>query len=237
MQPAAADALSLRRYGPSPGSHSHNHFQVLFGLEGALELEIEGRGQRVAQGEGCVIGPGARHDFEAQRGSVCLVLDSTQPGWAQCLQRAAAPPSHAHPLAQYLAHALQQGRPLAQAHGPALLLEAWLAGGTGTSPSPSTACPLAGPPLLPAPAGVPLTGSGCSSGQRANGTRKSQWPTWPGVCTSAPASSPRAAAMSWAWALSSGCANSAWPTRGCCGPAACRWPQWQAPRGTDLLQH
>ena len=75
MQPAAADALSLRRYGPSPGSHSHDHFQVLFGLEGALELEIEGRGQRVAQGEGCVIRPGARHDFEAQRGSLCLVLD------------------------------------------------------------------------------------------------------------------------------------------------------------------
>ena len=47
MQPATADALSLRRYGPSPGRHSHNHFQVLFGLEGALELEIEGRGQRV----------------------------------------------------------------------------------------------------------------------------------------------------------------------------------------------
>ena len=117
MQPAAADALSLRRYGPSPGSHSHDHFQVLFGLEGALELEIEGRGRRVAQGEGCVIGPGARHDFEAQRGSLCLVLDSTQPGWAQCLQRAAAPPSHAHPLAQYLAHALQQGRPGGQLPG------------------------------------------------------------------------------------------------------------------------
>ena len=144
MQPAAADALSLRRYGPSPGSHSHDHFQVLFGLEGALELEIEGRGQRLAQGEGCVIRPGARHDFEAQRGSLCLVLDSTQPGWAQCLQRAAAPPSHAHPLAQYLAHALQQGRPLAQAHGPALLLEAWLAGGTATSPSPAHSLPTGG---------------------------------------------------------------------------------------------
>ena len=135
MQPAAADALSLRRYGPSPGSHSHDHFQVLFGLEGALELEIEGRGQRVAQGEGCVIGPGARHDFEAQRGSLCLVLDSTQPGWAQCLQRAATPPSHTHPLAQYLAHALQLRRPLAQAHGPGLLLEAWLAHIESTSPS------------------------------------------------------------------------------------------------------
>ena len=36
MQPAAP-ALSLRRYGASPGSHAHAHFQVLVGLEGALD--------------------------------------------------------------------------------------------------------------------------------------------------------------------------------------------------------
>ncbi len=101
------------------------------------------------------------------------MLDSTQPGWAQCLQRAAAPPSHAHPLAQYLAHALQQGQPPAQAHGPALLLEAWLAGGIR-----HTTFARAQPAHWRAsassnPAGVPSTGSGCNNGQRANGTRKS----------------------------------------------------------------
>lgn len=123
----AADALSLRRYGPSPGSHSHDHFQVLQGLEGTLELEIEGRGLRVAHGSGCVIEPGARHDFESQRGSLCLVLDSAHTGWAACAQAAVPLPAQARPLAQYLASALLQGRPLAQAHGPALLLEAWSA--------------------------------------------------------------------------------------------------------------
>ena len=124
---SAADALSLRRYGPSPGSHSHDHFQVLLGLEGTLELEIEGRGLRVAQGTGCVIEPGARHDFESRRGSLCLVLDSAHAGWKTCAQRNEPLPAQARPLAQYLASALLQGHPLAQAHGPALLLEAWSA--------------------------------------------------------------------------------------------------------------
>lgn len=124
------DALSLRRYGASPGSHSHDgHFQILLGLAGALDLEVEGRGMRVAAGGGCVIEPGARHDFEATGGSLCLVLDSSDAGWARCTVQGLhhTLPAAALPLAHYLATALQQGQPLAQAHGPALLLEAWLA--------------------------------------------------------------------------------------------------------------
>ena len=124
------ESLSLRHYGASPGSHSHDHFQILLGLSGTLELEIAGHGMRVAPGGGCVIAPGDRHAFESSRGSVCLVLDSARPGWAHCigLRHRANPPADALPLARYLASALQQGRPLAQAQGPALLLEAWLSG-------------------------------------------------------------------------------------------------------------
>ncbi|MDP3228256.1 MAG: AraC family transcriptional regulator [Acidovorax sp.] len=127
---APAGLLSLRHYGASPGSHSHDHFQVLLGLSGALELEVAGRGVRVAAGGGCVIAPGDRHDFESSRGSVCLVLDTTHPAWAQCAGQPdnAVLPADALPLARYLASALQQGRPLATTHGPALLLEAWLDG-------------------------------------------------------------------------------------------------------------
>lgn len=120
-----ADALSLRQYGASPGSHSHGHFQILLGLDGVLDLEVEGRGLRVASGGGCVIEPGARHDFESAHGSLCLVLDSAHPGWAPCMAHP-APAAHALPLARYLASALQQGQPLALQHGPALLREAWL---------------------------------------------------------------------------------------------------------------
>lgn len=123
-----AESLSLRQYGASPGSHSHEHFQILLGLSGALDLEVDGRGVRVAPGAGCVIAPGDRHDFESSRGSVCLVLDSAHPDWAQCAnpRRTTTLSADALPLARYLASALQQGRPLAQTHGPALLLEAWL---------------------------------------------------------------------------------------------------------------
>lgn len=132
----ASDLLSLRRYGASPGSHSHDHFQILLGLSGTLELEVEGHGVRVASGLGCVIAPGYHHDFESRHGSLCLVLDSAHPAWAQCagLRGAVMPPAQALPLAHYLASALQQGHPLALAHGPALLREAWL--GSGPEPTP-----------------------------------------------------------------------------------------------------
>ena len=130
-----AEALSLRHYGASPGSHSHDHFQILLGLSGALDLEIDGHGVRVAPGVGCVIAPGNRHDFESSRGSICLVLDSAHPDWARCMTQS-APAAHALPLARYLASALQQGLPLAHAHGPALLREAWRP--IEPSPSPSS---------------------------------------------------------------------------------------------------
>lgn len=133
-----AEALSLRHYGASPGSHSHDHFQILLGLSGALDLEIDGHGVRVAPGVGCVIAPGNRHDFESSRGSICLVLDSAHPGWALCSSplRTTTLPADTRPLAHYLASALQQGLPLAQTHGPALLLEAWLADSAPHAPLP-----------------------------------------------------------------------------------------------------
>jgi len=46
----SSNELSLRRYGASRGSHAHDHFQVLIGLDGVLDLEVEGRGRRVGAG-------------------------------------------------------------------------------------------------------------------------------------------------------------------------------------------
>ncbi|MBA3593910.1 MAG: helix-turn-helix transcriptional regulator [Polaromonas sp.] len=121
--------LSLRHYGASHGSHAHAHFQVLLGLDGVLELEVQGRSQRIAAGQGCVIAPGERHDFEARSGSRCLVLDTAQTVWANC----PAQPAHAAQalaLARYLTQALQQKSGLAQHYGPLLLLDAWRAAST-----------------------------------------------------------------------------------------------------------
>lgn len=122
----AGASLSLRDYGASPGSHAHDHYQVLVGLDGVLDLEIEGRGQRIAAGDACVLQPGDRHDFESALGSRCLVLDTRQAGWADCEARPAYP-AQTQALAYYLAQALHQRQVLAVHHGPALLLEAWRA--------------------------------------------------------------------------------------------------------------
>jgi AraC-like DNA-binding protein len=128
----AHDLLSLREYGPSHGSHSHDHFQVLVGLEGRLQLEVEGRARLIGPGDAFAVAPGERHDFEAAGHSRCLVLDSANPLW----QRGAPQPhrpQQVSALASYLAEALSQQRPLARLHGPALLLESW---------TPATAGPM-----------------------------------------------------------------------------------------------
>lgn len=119
----AHDTLSVRHYGASPGSHAHEHFQILVGLEGVLELEVDGRGRRVGAGDGMVIVPGLRHDFESTRGSRCLVLDSSDAGWTRLDRTAPLPETLS--LARYLASACASGLVRARQLGPALLLEAW----------------------------------------------------------------------------------------------------------------
>lgn len=122
-------ALSLRDYGPSRGSHAHDHFQVLVALQGVLALEVEGRGRRLAAGQGFVVAPGDRHDFEAEAGaSRCLVLDTRDAAWTPHAGRAAEGP-RAAALAHYLGLCLAQPQPaaLALAQAPWLLCEAWTA--------------------------------------------------------------------------------------------------------------
>ena len=169
-----SDQLSLRRYGASPGSHSHGHFQILLGLSGTLELEVEGCGVRVASGSGCVIAPGHRHDFESLHGSLCLVLDSVHPDWAQCAGRrdTVAPPAQTPALAHYLASALQSGVARWRRHMAPLCCAkpGWPAAWR--------------PPHRPLPrAAAALTGPCCSNGRRSNGTTTSPWRTWPCKCT------------------------------------------------------
>lgn len=122
MGRGAHDLLSVRAYGASHGSHDHDHFQVLVGLDGVLELEVNGRGRRIAAGDGCVVPPGERHDFESRTGARCLVLDSRAAGWAHVNQ---TPTQATQALARYLAEACTRALPRAQTLGPALLLESW----------------------------------------------------------------------------------------------------------------
>lgn len=120
---SAHDRLSVRDYGASHGSHDHDHFQILVGLEGVLELEVGGRGRRIAAGDGFVVPPGERHDFEGQGATRCLVLDSHDPAWARAC---VAPPASVQTLARYLAEAMAADLPRARRLGASLLLEAWM---------------------------------------------------------------------------------------------------------------
>ncbi len=118
------NALSIRHYGASHGSHSHDHFQILVGLHGTLELEVAGRGWRIDAGNGFVVPPGERHDFESREGSSCLVLDTGAAGWSRC----PAQPRQTDvtlALARYLSVSLQAGQTQALQLAPALLLQAW----------------------------------------------------------------------------------------------------------------
>lgn len=123
MTTRPADALSVRCYGASHGSHAHDHFQILLGLDGVLELEVDGHGRRIAAGDGIVIVPGDRHDFEASGSARCLVLDSRDARWQHAHH--SPEPRALAPLASYLAAACDSALPRARLLGPALLLEAW----------------------------------------------------------------------------------------------------------------
>lgn len=115
---------SIRTYGPSPGSHAHDHFQVLWGLEGSLELEVEGVGARVGAGQGLVITPGDKHDFESLHGSRCLILDAPDLGWSS---RESLPQfaKASNLLAQYIAEAIEQKIPFDAGQAAFLLAQSW----------------------------------------------------------------------------------------------------------------
>ena len=123
--------LSVRTYGDASGGHSHDHFQVLWPLQGCLDLEIEGRGVALQVGDGLLVRPGARHDFESRHGSRCLVLDTCEPVW---LHRADRPEfaRSASQMAAFLAVALEERLPLALESGAQLLAQSWGASQTAS---------------------------------------------------------------------------------------------------------
>ncbi len=76
-QPPDAPA-ELRHYRGDHGAHAHAHAQLLFGLDGQLEVEVEGRLARVDGQTGLVVPAGARHASLARRGARVWVLDTPE---------------------------------------------------------------------------------------------------------------------------------------------------------------
>ncbi|WP_249384072.1 AraC family transcriptional regulator [Chitinivorax sp. B] len=74
--------LSIRHYHHHVTSHRHDHAQLVFGLSGALALEIDGRQNLALPDRAAVIPAGCVHAFAGE--SQCLVLDA--PGEESALQ-------------------------------------------------------------------------------------------------------------------------------------------------------
>lgn len=95
MSPHRLDPALLRRYDAEGGRHAHAHAQVLFGVEGRLEMEVEGRPAWVDGRCGLVVPAGEMHAYHAPRAALVLVLDCA-PGPATArLRRFALPPGWA----------------------------------------------------------------------------------------------------------------------------------------------
>ncbi|WP_038093472.1 helix-turn-helix domain-containing protein [Acidihalobacter prosperus] len=121
--------LAIRAYDAAPGAHAHAHTQVLWALQGTLELEIEGQGMCLREGEALLLRPGEHHDFHSRAGCRCLVLDSHDHHWAGRAQRPRNAAT-AHKLAQYLALAMIGDHAVSAQLGVMLLARDW--GATGT---------------------------------------------------------------------------------------------------------
>lgn len=115
---------SIRSYGSSPGSHVHDHFQILWGLNGNLELEIDGKGTNLTAGGGMVIAPNERHDFASHSGSRCLVLDTPDTWWS-ARDRLPQFAKTTDLLARFIAEAIEGQLPIDQHYGAQLLAQSW----------------------------------------------------------------------------------------------------------------
>ncbi|AZC23342.1 MULTISPECIES: AraC family transcriptional regulator [Pseudomonas] len=73
--------LTLRHYSHDLIAHSHEHAQLVFGLSGQLDFEVEGHGSLVQQQSFVVVPAGARHVCGSPGGSRCLVLDIPGEQW------------------------------------------------------------------------------------------------------------------------------------------------------------
>lgn len=86
-------SVSQRRYTGSFDAHAHEHAQVLVGLRGHLELEVDGHAAFVDAACGLIVPAGARHAYEASLPARLLVLDAP-PGRGLDRCRRFLPPPH-----------------------------------------------------------------------------------------------------------------------------------------------
>ncbi|MFP9016777.1 AraC family transcriptional regulator, partial [Pseudomonas aeruginosa] len=75
--------LSLRHYSHDQIVHSHDHAQLVLGLSGCLDFEVEGRGSRVFRQTFAVVPGQAGRAFSRPPGRRCRVLHVAWEGHRQ----------------------------------------------------------------------------------------------------------------------------------------------------------
>jgi AraC-like DNA-binding protein len=114
--PLTTATASLRQYRGEYAAHGHAHAQLLLGLHGLLELELEGRSACVDATSAVLIPAGLQHAYLAQRPARVLVLDvpaDAAPGEMRRLVRPPLPASlHTLDAEALLATLALQGRRL-----------------------------------------------------------------------------------------------------------------------------
>ncbi|SAL02700.1 AraC family transcriptional regulator [Caballeronia ptereochthonis] len=68
-------AVSLRRYDATQASDVHDFHQIVLGLDGSMEMAVDGNGARIDHSGAWIIPAGARHDYWADGDNRQLVLD------------------------------------------------------------------------------------------------------------------------------------------------------------------
>ncbi|UVL63060.1 AraC family transcriptional regulator [Pseudomonas sp. B21-032] len=145
-----APILSLRHYRHDLIAHSHDHPQLVFGLRGRLEFEVEGRGAQLDRQDLMVVPAGRHHTCGSTVGSDCLVLDVPVDNWlgqslgahldaSQRLLERAGPLSldtRQQQLVDWLA-ASSINDPLIAQHGAVLLLASLNGGAAPVAPTTS----------------------------------------------------------------------------------------------------
>ncbi|WP_425259574.1 helix-turn-helix domain-containing protein [Rubrivivax sp. RP6-9] len=86
-------AVSVRGYLGAYEPHSHAHAQVLLGIGGSLQLEVDGHPAFVDPSCGLVVPAGSRHGYLADSPAKVLVVDCDATRATERLRRFALPPA------------------------------------------------------------------------------------------------------------------------------------------------